>query len=155
MDRASFLRWLGVAFASGLWLQGRPPAIAAERPATAMREVPPAAVDALAAADRAVDAAYRACAEGGWAPALQRRYLRAAMDAARAWRTHAPWDEGGQDHLRLAVDLATDVGWDPSQASAADRAFMREAARYTQARPNGERHPARARALLAKLDAAR
>ena len=160
MNRGTFLRWLGAALVSGWWLQGggQPltPAMASELPEdVAAREIPPDAVDALAAADRAVDAAYKACADGGWAPAQQQRYLRAAMNAARTWRAHAPWDDGGRNYLRLMVDLATDVGWDPGRASPADRALMAEAARYTCERPNGEQHPARARALLAKLGAAR
>jgi serine/threonine protein kinase/truncated hemoglobin YjbI/outer membrane protein assembly factor BamB len=62
------------------------------------------------------------------------------------------WDS---DTNRYVVDLATDGGWDPKQATPAERLLMTKAARFTLKSPDPEHpdHARRAKAILARIDA--
>lgn len=138
MDRQQFLRLL-VATPVLTLLFGAP---------AAARGGAPTPAEALRQADLAVDLAYDKCATGGWARAYQRDYLRATLEAVRAYERHDPDSAYGQNYYRLAVDLAADLGWDPRSAAPEEVRLLERAAEFTRAHPGGDRHVERATALL-------
>jgi hypothetical protein len=97
--------------------------------------------------------AYDAGSAHGWPFAYEQSYISAIFDAGRAYSLFRPSDPNYAQVATLAVEVATQLHYDPLTSDDASEWYVREASDYVLAHGDPS-HVAQASALIAKLRAA-
>jgi hypothetical protein len=141
VSRTSGARRIAVAALAALAFL-LPPA----RPARAAIETDPVVLYAT------MKKAYDTGQEHGWSFAYEQSYISAIFDAGRAYSLFRPTDPNYGQVANLAVEVATQLHYDPLISDDASEWYVREAADYVLAHGDPA-HVALASTLIAKLHA--